>query len=70
MFIEVKNFGKGFKSLINTDDISIVEETEDGCVICLREVADDFDKTKRQVRYEICENYAAIKDRLNKLIIC
>ncbi len=57
MFIEVHDLNDGQKILINTDDISRIEERHAGCIIYFRTVADDFDGTKHQVSKPVQEDF-------------
>ncbi len=63
-FIEGHNLNDGKKVLINTSDISTIEELNVGCAVHLKTVADDFDGTKHQVKVYLSENYDDVTRRL------
>ena len=55
-FIKCHDIGEGLVVLLNPDDISRIEEKFYGCTVYLREVADDFDKTRHQVAIQVEED--------------
>ena len=61
MFFEVHDLNDGLRSMINTDDVSRIEERAVGCVIYFKTTADDFDKTRHQVSLAVAEDYSHLK---------
>ena len=61
MFFEVHDLNDGLRVLVNTDDVSRIEERNAGCVIYFKTTADDFDKTRHQVSLPVAEDYSTIK---------
>ena len=57
MFIKVKDLNDGSGVLVNTDDISRIEERPAGCIIYFKSIADDFDGTKHQVSLAVEEDF-------------
>lgn len=55
-FIKCHDIGEGLVIILNPDDISRIEEKFHGCSVYLREVADDFDKTRHQVAIQVEED--------------
>ena len=60
MFLQVHDRNDGVRILINSEDISRIEERHAGCFIYLKTVASDFDKTIHQVGIAISEDYDSI----------
>lgn len=58
MFIKAHDLNDGAKLLLNTDDISRVEECKAGCKVYFRSVADDFDRTRHQVMVPVEEDFS------------
>lgn len=61
MFFEVHDLNDGLKVLVNTDDVSRIEERPAGCTIYFKTTADDFDKTRHQVSLAVAEDYSHLK---------
>lgn len=55
-FIKCHDINEGKIVILNPDDISRIEERFHCCLVYLREVADDFDKTKHQVVIQVEED--------------
>ena len=65
MFLQVHDLNDGVRMLINSEDISRVEERNAGCFIYLKTVASDFDKTIHQVGVAVSEDYGSIWKQLD-----
>lgn len=60
MFLQVHDLNDGMRMLVNSEDISRIEERHAGCFIYFKTVASDFDKTIHQVGISVSEDYDSI----------
>ena len=70
MFIEICDFYTSKRIILNTDDISRIEERNDAngkayCAIYFRTVTDDFDGTKRQSLVYALNSYEDIQNKIS-----
>ena len=63
MFIETYDRYTKRRVILNTDDVSRIEEQASGyCTIYFKTVADDFDGTKHQIKVDVLDKYEDIRN--------
>jgi hypothetical protein len=55
----------GLRVMVNTDDISRIEERSAGCIIYYKTSADDFDGSRHQTMTAVQETYDFFRGKLN-----